>query len=101
MSTRETNYYDSLGNGEGNPLSDKEKEEAEDARRKKRDEALLNNGTGIYDPTYYNHGGTKTTRKNYDKCTVAELKSKASDKKIKGYSKMTKQELINVLRGKR
>ena len=94
MSKIETNY-DSLGNENGNQPSDEEKQKAKEAEEREREKALLTNGENV------KYGGTKTTRKNYDKCTVVELKSKASDKKIKGYSKMTKQELINVLRGKR
>jgi len=46
-------------------------------------------------------GKSKTTRKKLDKLTVVELKEKAKNKKIKGYSKMNKSELINILRGKK
>jgi large subunit ribosomal protein L21 len=38
------------------------------------------------------------TRKPYEKCTVVELKVKAKDAKVKGYSKMKKAELIAALR---
>uniref|UniRef100_A0A6C0KVA5 Rho termination factor-like N-terminal domain-containing protein n=1 Tax=viral metagenome TaxID=1070528 RepID=A0A6C0KVA5_9ZZZZ len=90
--------YDNLGYGNGNQPSNEEREAEEEAKEKAYQNALLTNGR---DQSYGGFSGGTKTRKNYDKCTVAELKSKASDKKIKGYSKMTKQELINVLRGKR
>jgi hypothetical protein len=53
-------------------------------------------------PTFRQEGGkSKTTRKKLDKLTVVELKEKAKNKKIKGYSKMNKSELINILRSKK
>lgn len=90
--------YKNIGHNNGNQPSDAEIEAKRKAEIEAAEKALLTNGI---DESYGGFSGGTKTRKNYDKCTVAELKSKASDKKIKGYSKMTKQELINVLRGKR
>lgn len=39
-----------------------------------------------------------TVRKSLEKCTVSELKEKAKSKKITGYSKMLKAELIAAIR---
>lgn len=39
-----------------------------------------------------------TVRKNLEKYTVSELKEKAKSKKIMGYSKMLKAELIAAIR---
>jgi len=90
--------YHNIGYENGKQPSNAEKEAEKEAERQAAEKALLTNGIN---ESYGGFSGGTKTRKNYDKCTVAELKSKASDKKIKGYSKMTKQELINVLRGKR
>ena len=43
----------------------------------------------------------KTSLKKYEDMTVAELKEKAKEMDIKGYSKMTKEELIDSLNNKK
>lgn len=42
-----------------------------------------------------------TTRKPYEKCTIKELKEKAKNRKVTGYSSMTKASLIAALRTKK
>lgn len=49
-------------------------------------------------PPYTQGGGKKTARKSLEKYTVSELKEKAKSKKIIGYSKMLKAELITAIR---
>ena len=39
-----------------------------------------------------------TVRKSLEKCTVPELREKAKSKKITGYSKLLKAELIAAIR---
>jgi len=68
-------------------------------KKKKRDKAEADSQQNNMEK-YLSMFGGSSKRKNYDKCTVSELKAKASKKKIKGSSKMTKQELINALRKK-
>jgi len=46
------------------------------------------------------NGGKKVSRKPYEKCTVAELKQKATKKGIKGLAKLNKADLIKALRQK-
>ena len=45
--------------------------------------------------------GGKSKRKNFNKCSLKELKEKAKSRKIKKYSKMNKSELIQALRSKK
>ncbi len=72
----------------------------------KTDESVKKNGKNFSnksDPKSGNSSETTgnesqaTTSKSYDSMTVSQLKAKAKEQKINGYSKMTKEQLITVI----
>ncbi len=72
----------------------------------KTDESVKKNGKNFSNKSDPKSGNSSeitgnesqaTTSKSYDSMTVSQLKAKAKEQKINGYSKMTKEQLITVI----